>query len=351
MEPQEWAFISRSKPPICFLSNLYGGAEFDYMSQRTMNERLQRLYLKLRSIEWDNNYALFKSLRIRLMGGGQLTKKYSDPTYNDPYRKGGKVAGGLIAKLMSTSYKNKKRLKIVNELADELLLDKGVILATDFTDGTYTQKAIWMLKALRRKSIQDKDDQNQNFDGFYASILKRGPPVIYEYPPIPRSSNDIWAGRKGLNAILLQVIRMSIENDPISPNDILIMIETGKKKYLERKAADIKMPNQPVGRSDVMIKAGEEKHLERKTADIKMVNQPVGRSDVMINDAKETFQKAPPDDTVVMINEKIGRLRRLDLKRKQKIYYIDSEPTTVVKLSHVKRVKRASPLAKPSVKG
>jgi hypothetical protein len=39
-----------------------------------------------------------------------------------------------------------------------------------------------------------------------------------------------------------------------------------------------------------------------------------------------TFKKAPPDDTLVKINDKIGRLRRLD-------------PTTVVKLNQIKRVK------------
>ena len=52
-----------------------------------------------------------------------------------------------------------------------------------------------------------------------------------------------------------------------------------------------------------------------------------------------TFKKAPPDDTLVKINDKIGRLRRLNIKHKRKIYYIDADPTTVVTLNKIKRVK------------
>lgn len=52
-----------------------------------------------------------------------------------------------------------------------------------------------------------------------------------------------------------------------------------------------------------------------------------------------TFKKAPPDDTLVKINDKIGRLRRLNIKHKRKIYYLDADPTTVVTLNKIKRVK------------
>ena len=57
-------FKSNYKAPAALLSNFYGGSEFTFMSQRTKNETLKKLYLDLR----DNmTYDQYQNYRERLM--------------------------------------------------------------------------------------------------------------------------------------------------------------------------------------------------------------------------------------------------------------------------------------------
>jgi hypothetical protein len=157
------AFKSSSKIPMCYFSNLFGGAEFTFMSLRTNNMCLKKLYEILREIDWDSegNYQLFKQIRGK-MGGKD----------NDHYRKGDRTAAGLLAKLISGCWRKsmKKRLRYVNELAVQYnaVNEQGVfqeILASDFSknnvvnkDGTIkirddnaSDKKKWMMEALRLK--------------------------------------------------------------------------------------------------------------------------------------------------------------------------------------------------------
>ena len=45
-------FKSSSKPPMCYFSNFFGGAEFTFMSLRTNNRCLQHFYETLRDEDW-----------------------------------------------------------------------------------------------------------------------------------------------------------------------------------------------------------------------------------------------------------------------------------------------------------
>ena len=64
------AFKSSYSAPNCYFSNFFGGSEFTFMSKRTTNPRLCRLYIALRDREWDtpNGYKNFKKCREKLMG-------------------------------------------------------------------------------------------------------------------------------------------------------------------------------------------------------------------------------------------------------------------------------------------
>ena len=104
------AFKSNSKIPMCYFSNLFGGAEFTFMSLRTNNMCLKHFYEILREIDWDSaeGYRLFKQIRVQFCGKD-----------NNVYRKGDRTAAGLLAKLISGCWRKsmKNRLKVVNELA------------------------------------------------------------------------------------------------------------------------------------------------------------------------------------------------------------------------------------------
>lgn len=131
------AFKSTSAPPMCYYSNFFGGAEFTFMSLRTPNPRLRRLYAQLRGVDWESltpitvgtderhrsfatGYHYFHECRQLLLGKNKKNKR-------DPYYKKGalgpRVASGLIAKLISSCFRPsmKKRLVVVNEMADLLL--------------------------------------------------------------------------------------------------------------------------------------------------------------------------------------------------------------------------------------
>ena len=116
------AFKSSYLPPNCYFSNFFGGSEFTFMSKRTPNPRLCRLYIALRDREWDtpNGYKNFQKCREKLMGKKIYKEKYRDPYYKTADQK---VAAGLLAKLISGCWRKRmvNRLKIVNVLANKLL--------------------------------------------------------------------------------------------------------------------------------------------------------------------------------------------------------------------------------------
>ena len=192
----------RSKWPFFLLSNFYGGSEFTFMSQRTTNPNLKELYLKLRDLNM--NYKSFKNYRIQLQPSSR--NKYEKPDYKDPYyyNKEGNVfiATGLIAKLISGSYKMKKRLKIVNKIAVGFGLE-GNIKQEDFIDGTLKDKKKWMMNALELKFK----------NSFYKEILlKTNNNIIYENKS-SRDKNSIWAGKTGLLGKLLLKVRKNLKQN------------------------------------------------------------------------------------------------------------------------------------------
>ena len=199
------------------------------MSKRTTNPRLRRLYHHLRCVDWDNNYELFKTYRV-MLAGATVGRKYANASYQDPYRKGHKVAGGLIAKLISGCWKttNKKRLVSVNRIADNVFKDEGVILQTDFKNGTYVEKAVWMLEAMRRKFIRDKDDKHQSFDPFYESILLEGTTHAPRYPVTPEKG--------GLGARLMNTLLKLIRSEVILINLLDGEIAERTTKRLSKRA-------------------------------------------------------------------------------------------------------------------
>ena len=180
-------FKSSSKPPMCYFSNFFGGAEFTFMSKRTKNSRLKNLYQILRDEDWESEdgYRLFKQIRVQM--GGKDNDYYLKPTAPPGAPR---VVAGLLAKLISNCYKKsmKKRLVIVNELAGRYNAlndddEEQEILASDFStnnvvnkDGTITirddtasNKKKWMIEALRQKYAQPyfRDLLLNSKDGIY----------------------------------------------------------------------------------------------------------------------------------------------------------------------------------------
>ena len=182
-------FKFSSKPPQCYLSNFFGGAEFTYMSLRTKNPRLRDLYLYLRDVDWDNNYELFKKGRKKLQPNSADTDHYRKQNEKD---EGFKVGAGVLAKLISSCFKStmKNRLKAVNSIANKCLQDKDKwvgekrpkITSEDFIDGDPLQKKEWMLQALTLKYQ----------DPFYRDILLKSPDGVYESNG--RSGDALWTG-------------------------------------------------------------------------------------------------------------------------------------------------------------
>ena len=174
---------------MCYFSNLFGGAEFTFMSLRTNNMCLKNLYEILREIDWDSevNYQLFKQIRGK-MGGKD----------NDYYRKKDRTAAGLLAKLISGCFRKnmKKRLRYVNDLAKEYkaVNEQGVfqeILASDFSknnlvgkDDNASDKKEWMMEALRLKYAKP----------FFLDLLLNSQDGIYERKG-PRDTK-LWCGNE-----------------------------------------------------------------------------------------------------------------------------------------------------------
>lgn len=199
-------FKSNYRAPAVLLSNFYGGSEFTFMSQRTENETLKKLYLDLR----DNmTYDQYKIYRERLMDPKPpLTrprKKIFTETYKDPYvkeYKGKKYYGfGVIAKLISACYKPtmKKRLMEVNEIAKSRFGDEATpIKKEDFLPNTQQQNTDYMLNALRLKFQKEP----------YKSYLKStAGEKLYEAGSYREGKNNIWTGEDGLLGKLLTVVR------------------------------------------------------------------------------------------------------------------------------------------------
>jgi len=203
-------FKATSSLPICHLSNFYGGSEFTFMSLRTKNENLKNLYLKLRDMSMD--YEEFKRYRIRLQPSTK--SQYSKSTYKDPYYKSSEFARGLIAKLVSKCWSNKKRLVMVNKIAKELGYEDN-IKQEDFIDGTIKEKEEWMKIALRLKF------ENPELKKL---LLETGTKKLHESPG--KDSNSLWTyntkTKEGGNLLgkCLEIIRSELQSNASSKRKI-----------------------------------------------------------------------------------------------------------------------------------
>ena len=217
------AFKAYMKAPLCYFSNLFGGAEFTFMMQRTQNPCLINLYQKLRDKNWESQdgYDYFLHYRSRLMCPKQVKGqcKYIKSKYS-PYYKSNvvgspKIAAGLLAKLISGCFRPtmKFRLRVVNQMARDLWFRKmkfQEIVRSDFSqsnekvngeweinDDSPSVKKIWMLQALRLKYQQ----------AFYRNLLlKPKYSGIYEQRG-GRDRGSIWVGKKGLLAECLKEVK------------------------------------------------------------------------------------------------------------------------------------------------
>jgi hypothetical protein len=193
-------FKASDGAPRCFLSNLYGGAEFEYMAARFEQKgsmRVARLLRHLGSINFDDNYELFQNYRHRLQN-----KKSSDA-----YRKGGKVAAGLLATLINGCWRQsmKRRLKAVNDLADELKIDGEPMTREDFLiedDAALAEeKKKWMMQAHKIKFSKP----------FYNTLLRNAHDGwLFERKNGSRDANSNWAGKDGWLAEALCKTKQSI---------------------------------------------------------------------------------------------------------------------------------------------
>ena len=226
-------FKATSSLPICHLSNFYGGSEFTFMSLRTKNDNLKNLYLKLRDMPMD--YEEFKRFRIRLQPSTKT--QYSKSTYKDPYYKSSEFARGLIAKLISKCWSNKKRLVVVNTIAKELGY-KDNIKQEDFIDGTTKEKEEWMKTALRLKF------ENPEFKKL---LLETGTKKLHESPG--KDSNSLWTyntkTKKGGNLLgkCLEIIRSELQPNISNKRKIE---EEKKPKPSSSRTKRLKKENQEI---------------------------------------------------------------------------------------------------------
>jgi hypothetical protein len=110
-------FKAGDSAPRCYLSNLFGGAEFLYMAQRFEgrpregSRRLAALLRALAAVDFDADYERFQTYRFRLTG-----------KRTDAYLREGRVAAGVLATLINGCFRKsmKKRLAVVNAVADEM---------------------------------------------------------------------------------------------------------------------------------------------------------------------------------------------------------------------------------------
>jgi hypothetical protein len=219
------AFKANMKAPLCYFSNLFGGAEFTFMMQRTQNPCLINLYQKLRDKDWESQggYDFFLHYRSRLMfpkhtGACKYSISDNSPYYKSNIVDGPKIAAGLLAKLISGCFRPtmKFRLRVVNQMARDLWFRKmkfQEIVRSDFSqsnekvndkweinDDSPSVKKTWMKRALRLKYQQ----------AFYRNLLLNPKySGIYEQKG-GRDRGSIWVGKKGLLAEFLKEVKEEI---------------------------------------------------------------------------------------------------------------------------------------------
>lgn len=208
-------FKSSNSPPLCYFSNFFV-SEFTFMSFRTANPRLKALYIAMRDYNWDSVEGYERFIRCRQLLQPSTKKKYAEKTnYNGGYLKKAqpsepRVAAGVLAKLISGCWRvtARKRLAVVNEMADEWLTEEqrnqwqNPILSTDFIDGTIEQKKEWMMSALQHKySIPFfKDLLCTTDDGW---LWERGG---------SRDVNSNFTGEKGLLTVCLKETKANMSD-------------------------------------------------------------------------------------------------------------------------------------------
>ena len=192
--PQSYnGFKASDSAPRCFLSNLFGGAEFHYMACRFKHNgshRLAALLTTMAQIDFDNDKERFQQYRLRLQG-----------KQSNAYFKEDKVAAGVLATLINGCFRKsmKKRLEVVNQIADELEVPGEPLTRQDFfiqNDAQLEkQKKIWMQRA---------HDIKFNIP-FYKNILKHAHPNwLFERKNGKRDANSNWAGKDGWMAEVLR---------------------------------------------------------------------------------------------------------------------------------------------------
>lgn len=197
------------------LSNLYGGAEFTYMAQRTKNPALRKLYLILSDIEMD--YEQFKCYHGRLAPAKRREYKKNPNKkghYLKHYSKGDpdSIARGILAKLISGCWRvtMKARLKVVNAIAKELLGSQyEVIHHGDFIDGSKEQKLEWMWRSLELKFSKPR---------YRDLLLSTGTSKLIEQSG---RGKDNWSGPEGWLGRLLMQLREKLRHKNDLDNDKL----------------------------------------------------------------------------------------------------------------------------------
>lgn len=197
-------FKSTDSTPKCYLSNFFGGAEFIYMAFRYEHlgrTRVAALFRKLGEMDWDNDYDRFKMYRLKLSG-----------KTTDAYRtKDGKVASGLLAKLINGCWKQtasmKKRLGVVNAIADEMRVPGDPMKHEDFyienDDKLEAEKKEWMRQAHRVKFAKP----------FYRALLKDAHREWLFERSGWRDRENKWVGEDGWMAQVLKQTKDWVDSE------------------------------------------------------------------------------------------------------------------------------------------
>lgn len=198
-------FKAGDSAPRCYLSNLFGGAEFVYMAQRFESRpregsrRLAALLRALAAVDFDADYERFQTYRFRLTG-----------KRTDAYLKKGRVAAGVLATLINGCFRKsmKKRLAVVNAIAGEMGVPGAPMSREDFfieDDAALAdQKKEWMRRAHRVKFAKP----------FYFALLKDAHPGwLFERKSGRRDANSNWAGKDGWMAEVLRQTKVWVEEE------------------------------------------------------------------------------------------------------------------------------------------
>jgi hypothetical protein len=194
--------------PRCYLSNLFGGAEFVYMAQRFEgrpregSRRLAALLRALAAVDFDADYERFQTYRFRITG-----------KRTDAYLKEGRVAAGVLATLINGCFRKSmaKRLAVVNNIANEMGVSGAPMSREDFfidDDAALAeQKKEWMRRAHRVKFAKP----------FYFALLRDAHPGwLFEREHGRRDANSNWAGRDGWMAEVLQQAKLWVQEGGVA---------------------------------------------------------------------------------------------------------------------------------------